>query len=189
MRYVAPSPRSDPARFDAARAELRSWSVTFLVWLCGVLDLAASKRHPRWVENLIAKAKRHARAELRSAARDLRMLLLAYAVARLPRHARVKAGPRRAPIPYGCRRACYAGPPVRRIVGSTLAGLTQGTLRERAEHLRDLLHNPEPMIARILFRLLRLLGAEKLARLVLVFTPAAHIGAAPSHALAAADTS
>lgn len=190
MRYAA-KPRIDPAPLEAFRASLRDWLVSLLVWLVETFEPYA--RADTWIGKALIALKRELDLDLRGATRDLRMLLIAHAFARLPAFAAPafngKGGRRPANIAPHLRRTRESANLNRRFVGGALKGFNVGALRQRAERLKAALDQLEPLIEAVLAQMTAMYLHIRRARLVLVFAPAAPLAGAHPRAALAADTS
>lgn len=184
MRLVAP-PVLDTTPLEALRVSLRAWLVDTLVWL--VTALAPLRRNaPAWLKQLIAAAERELDADLRATAQDLRRLLIAHAYARLALPAPPRGGKWR---PLSVRRRAQTGAFIRKCTATALKRLHAGSLQQRAERLRDMLDNPEPLIAETCAHMRRMFLSPRLPG-VLVRITHAHIRCvAHAQAPRAADTS
>jgi hypothetical protein len=176
MRIAAPSPTPDPAQFADFAASLRSWLVALLAWMVDVFDhipkrgmVGAIFAHPL-VAAAIATARRQVARDLRRTVAGLRLLLIAHAYCRVApivqRRAATNQRPRAAPPGFRLARPRAAA--LRQMIGDTLKDVHCGSLRQRAERLRDMLDNLEPLIAKVAARMARLLHRRAGPALVLI---------------------
>ncbi len=179
-----PRPITDTSTLDACAAPMQIWLVALLAWMSDVLDRAGCPNHPA-LRAALAFAKRHVGGLLRETGVDLRMLLIAYASARL----HLRAPRQRATAhPSGLRQARVTSVTTRQLSACVLSGLHHGTLRERALRLQRHLNNIEPLVARIAARLAQMLRRRRPGALLLVLSHVALRASAPP-APAFADSS
>jgi hypothetical protein len=195
-RHVA-HPHIDPAPLEAFRASMRDWLVGVLAWLVDHLSAAPKSglrgaiiAHPL-VAAAIAKARREVTADLRQSVRELRMLLIALAYARVAPivHRRIATAPAHRGAPSGFRFSRHQSGVLRQVIGDALKGVHEGSLCERAKRLRDLLDNLDPLIARVAARMARMLHTGRGPALVLVCAEDAVRHLCAAHVLEAADSS
>jgi len=191
MRLVAP-PAPDLRPVDACTASLRGWLIALLAWFCDVVDaLPASAWRCAIVRDAYAAAKRRIAQDLRCSVGHLRRIvfLRAYAsfrttTGRIQPHkfARgvrpgLRAGEKR-------RRYCF-----RAITAGVIAGMHEGSLRERVKRFRAMLDDPARLIARVLKRLHAIWRTPHGSGLVLVSAHDACESRAPQSAPAFANSS
>ena len=170
MRFVAPPTIQDLSPVDAIAASIQGWLIALAAWFCDVVDAVpdAAWRLPLVCE-AYAAGKRRIAAGLRRATGDLRRIIFLRAMnefrattGRLPLYRFARGG--RAGV-----RASRAGG--RRIVRiatlGIVAGMHEGSLRDRVKRLRQIIENPSAFIARVLKRLYLIWRAPHGAALVL----------------------
>lgn len=164
MRRVA-NTSLDLAPLEAFRASLRLWLVETLVWLTSALEpaLRHGRKH-RWMRAALDSAQRQVDWELRETVRDLRALLIAQAYARL--RLPVEPAFRRTSRPSGLRRHVQRNSFLRKATATALKHVHAGSLRERAQRLRDMVDNTAPLIAEVHAHLTRLFIAPRLPGLI-----------------------
>ena len=177
MRIVA-RPAIDTTPLEAHRVSMRDW----LVSLIAALIEALSKT---WARGLFENAERDIDAELRQTVRELRMLLVAHAFARLrpPKHS---AGPAR---PHLRARRLSHGVFIRKCTSPVLKHLHRGSISERSEHLRALIDNLDPLIDSVFAHMQRMFARPRIAGPQVRIAPAAPLANALSPAPLCADTS
>ncbi len=187
MRIAAPF-RPDLAPFEAFTASLRVWLVGLVVWLADLEARAKSPALRAIVRAWLNTCAPLIRADLRQTAHELRYILFiqAFARVRLPQRRRGARRPIGAPAGFA-RQGVRGG--VRRLTGGALSGLNEGALLDRARRLKSILDNPEPIIAAIVRRLLRLVRRFRTASLIAIAPPRVRCLSAAASAPALADTS
>jgi hypothetical protein len=192
MRHVA-RPKIDPVPLEAVRASLRDWLVSLLLWLVETFERTTKKNGARadtWLGKALIALKRELDLDLRLAVRDLRMLLIAHAFARLPTFLGCAFQPAHRPggrAPH-LRRAARRNSVKRRFVGGALKGMQAGSLRERTERLQAALDNLAPLIDAVLKQMTRMWLRPSWPGLILTYARDALNSLASPRALAA-DTS
>jgi hypothetical protein len=157
MRLVART-RIDLAPLEAFRASMRIWLVEILVWLAQFLS--AKSHAPQWLAEAFAAAERDLDRDLRDTVHDLRKMLLAHAWAHMP--ALPEAAFHRTPRPSGIARHAPRSSFLRKVTATALKHIHSGSLKQRAERLRALLENPEPLFAEARAHMLRMFTDPRL---------------------------
>ena len=179
--HFNPQFRPDLAPYEAFAASLRVW----LVDLLGALAKAGARSD---TQRLVAQCTPRIRTNLRTAAVDLHRVLFLKAFVRLNLRFGAKQTQRPANAPHGFRlQRTPCG--LRALLGSTLRELNAGSLQQRAERQREIIDNPEPLIARIVARLMRVIGRMRSSGLVLVTSPRELVEVMVVLAPSVADTS
>ena len=177
MRIVA-RPVIDTTPLETHRVSMRDW----LVSLIAALIEALSKT---WACGLFENAKRDIDAELRQTVRELRMLLVAHAFARL-RPPKLSTGPSRAHL--RARRVTH-GAFIRKCTSPVLKHLHCGSIQDRSERLRHMIDNLDALIDAVFAHMSRMFARPRVSDPQIPIAPAAPLIAAPSFARLRADTS
>jgi hypothetical protein len=154
MHYAAKFPFNLP-RLDAFTASLRDWLLALGAWLL-----------ENFGERVLPNAlRRELRAELISAAYDIKRALLIYALkdARPRRPERHRAKPFAGPP--GFRLAQPRASTLRYVTRGVFRGLNTGSLAQRIARLRDLLARRDLWVARLKRRFARGFVGARLTRI------------------------
>jgi len=174
MNSTTPSHNTPSAR-AALAAQLSLWLGEVMLWLAGALALIAP--------NAARALKRDVLFSLFDAARDVRLLIVAHAMAQLGSlgDARVSAHPQ------AINWRCFAGPHWRRAGRAATRGWRAGDLAARTAFLTRLVASAEKVALRIARRIARGLRHGGLAPMA--HAPILHATPAPAPQRAHADTS
>ncbi|PZO48270.1 MAG: hypothetical protein DCF16_16600 [Alphaproteobacteria bacterium] len=171
MRFVAQPVIKDLAPVEAVTASIQGWLIAITAWFCDVVDALprVAWRCPL-VRAAYATGKRRIAANLRRTVGHLRQIIFMRALAAF----RVRAGRGRLHrfargVRPGVRANTRSGRQIWRIAtAGVMAGMHEGSLRDRVARLRKILANPAAIVARVLKKLAAIWRAPHAAKLVLV---------------------